>query len=149
MGLQADARAAVVAFLTDYAADDPAPGTPNSRMQVYPGRPASLNPPTGFVDAIRSNIEYSGPTLIQQTVTVEAIVLHGLFDSKEAADNKDAFVDGLIEWQRIRYHQSGANTTIGLVGTEDLPNYVPDWMPPERQRTYYATRLDFEVYAGG
>lgn len=147
MGLQADARYAVVDFLTDYAADGLV--TPNSKMQVYPGRPASLNPPAGFVDSIASAIVYSGPTLIQQTVTVEAIVLHGLFDSKDAADQKDAFVDGLIEWQRTRVHEAGANTTIGLVGTEDIPNYVPDWMPPERQRTYYATRLEFEVYAGG
>ena len=147
MGLQADAREAVVDFLTDYAAG--APGNPNSQMQVYPGRPASLFPPTGFIDAIRSTIAYSGPTLIQQTVTVEAIVLHGLFDSKDAADQKDAYVDGLIEYQRDRPHEAGANTTIGLVSTEDLPNFVPDWLPPERQKTYYATRLDFEVYAGG
>jgi hypothetical protein len=147
MGLRADARAAVVGFLTDYAAG--APGSPNSKMQVYPGRPATLNPPTGFVDNIRSTIAYSGPTLTQQTLTVEAIVLHGLFDSKEAVDQADAYVDGILEYQRTLYHDAGANTTIGLVNTEDEPNYVPDWLPPERQRTYYATRLDFEVYAGG
>ena len=147
MGLRADARAAVVDFLTDYAAGSP--GNPNARMQVYPGRPASLNPPSGFVDNIRATNEYTGPTLIQQTLTVEAIVLHGLFDSKEAVDQADAYVDGLLEFQRTLVHEAGANTTIGLVSTEDEPNYVPDWLPPERQRTYYATRLDFEVYAGG
>jgi hypothetical protein len=148
MGLQADARAAVVEFLEDYAADDPVPGTPNSKMQVYPARPRSINPPTGFVDALRSTLVYTGPTLIQQTITVDAIVVHGIFDSKEAADQKDAYVDGIIEWQRTRYHQAGANTTIGLVETEDLPNYVPEWIE-NPQRTYYATRLEFEVYAGG
>ena len=147
MGLQADARAAVVDFLTDYAAGSP--GFPNSKMTVYPGRPVTIAAPHGFVDSVRSTIAYTGPTLIQQTVTVEAIVLHGLFDSKEAADQRDAYVDGLIEWQRTRYHQAGANTIIELRTTEDEPNYVPDWLPPERQKTYYATRLDFEVYAGG
>ena len=101
------------------------------------------------VDGIRDAIAYSGPTLIQQTVTVEAVILHGLFDSKDAAEQKDAFIDGLIEYQRTHVHEAGANTTIGLVGTEDDPNFVPDWLPPDRQRTYYATRLDFEVYAGG
>jgi len=33
------------------------------------------------------------------------------------------------------------------VETEDIPNYVPEWIA--KQVTYYATRLDFEVYAGG
>ncbi len=145
MGLQADARAAVVDFLTDYAAGSP--GNPNSKMTVYPGRPVTIVPPHGFVDSVRSAIAYSGPTLIQQTVTVEAIVVHGLFDSKEAATQKDAYVDGLIEYQRTRYHEAGANTTIALVETEDIPNYVPEWIA--KQVTYYATRLDFEVYAGG
>lgn len=149
MGLQADARAAAVDFLTDYSTDTPGMGPQNSKMQVYPARPRSIFPPTGFVDAIRSTLDYTGPTLIQQTVIVEAIVVHGLFDSKEAADQKDAFVDGLIEWQRTRPHEAGANTTIGLVSTEDLPNFVPDWIAPQEQKTYYATRLDFEVYAGG
>lgn len=102
-------------FLTDYAADDPTPGTPNSKMQVYPARPRSINPPTGFVDSIRATMVYTGPTIIQQTVTVDAIVVHGLFDSKEAADQKDAYVDGILEWQRDRVHEAGANTTIGLV----------------------------------
>lgn len=148
MGLHADARAAVVAFLTDYAADDTGhAGIPNSRMTVYPGRPASIAPPHGFIDSVRDSIAYSGPTLIQQTVIVEAIVVHGIFDSKEATTQTDAFVDGLIEWQRARVHQAGGNTTIALRETEDLPNYVPEWIA--QQRTYYATRLDFEVYAGG
>ena len=26
------------------------------------------------------------------------IVIHGIFDSKEAADQKDAFVDGFLDW---------------------------------------------------
>ena len=145
MGLQADARQAVVDFLTDYAAGSP--GFPNSKMTVYPGRPVTIAAPHGFVDSVRSTIAYSGPTLIQQTITVEAIVVHGLFDSKEATTQKDAFVDGLIEYQRTRYHEAGANTTIALVETEDIPNYVPEWIA--KQMTYYATRLDFEVYAGG
>ena len=143
MGLQADARQAVVDFLTDYAAG--APGNPNSKMTVYPGRPVTIMPPHGFVDSVRSTLAYTAQRL-QQTVTVEAIVVHGLFDSKEATTQKDAFVDGLIEFQFTRYHEAGANTTIGLVEVEDIPNYVPEWIA--KQVTYYATRLDFEVYAG-
>ena len=39
MGLQASLRAAAVTLLTDYAADA------NVRLQVYPARPRSINPP--------------------------------------------------------------------------------------------------------
>ena len=73
MGFRADARAAVVSFLEDYAADDPTPGIPNSKMQVYPGRPASINPPTGFVDSIRGTIDYTGPIKQQLTYIVDAM----------------------------------------------------------------------------
>ena len=148
MGFRADARAAVVSFLEDYAADDPTPGIPNSKMTVYPARPSSINPPHGFVDSIRGTIDYTGPIKQQLTYIVDAYVLHGLFDSKVAVDHADAFVDGINEWQRTRYHEAGANTTIGLREVEDIPTFVPDWLDPKLQRTYYATRLSFEVYAG-
>ncbi|HXJ67015.1 MAG TPA: hypothetical protein VNN79_24940 [Actinomycetota bacterium] len=143
MGLQAAMRAASVTFLEDYATDA------SVKMQVYPARPRSINPPTGFVDLIREHIEYLGPTLRQRTPAADVIVVHGIFDSKEAADQKDAFVDGFLDWVNTRYHQAGANTLIAVTDTEDLPNYVPEWMPPERQLVYYATRLTLEGLALG
>lgn len=146
MGFQADVRAAAVALLTEYAAGDP--GHPTSRLQVYPARPRTINPPTGFIDGINERITYTGQ-LRQRTPVVEVIVVHGLFDSKEAAIQKDAFVDGLLDWTYARIHEAGANTTVGITETEDLPAYVPDWLPPSEQRTYYATRIALEGYAGG
>lgn len=149
MGFQADVRAAAVALLTAYAADDTGhTGTANSRLQVYPARPRTINPPTGFVDGVNERIAYTGQ-LRQRTPIVEMIVIHGLFDSKDAADQKDAFVDGLLDWVYARIHEAGANTTVGITETEDLPAYVPDWLPPADQKTYYATRLSLEGYAGG
>ena len=74
-------------------------------------------------------------------------VLHGLFDSKDAADQRDAFVDGFLDWAIDRYHAAGANTLVAVRAVQDLPNYVPDWLPPEEQRTYYATRLSLEGLA--
>lgn len=150
MGFQADFRAACVSLLTDYAEDDTGhTGTPNSRLQVYPARPRTILPPTAFVDLIREAIAYSGPTLRQRTPTAEVIVIHGLFDSKDAAENKDRFVDGFLDWTLTRYHEAGENTLIAGVETEDIPNYVPDWIEPDKQRTYYATRIAMEGYAGG
>ena len=143
MGFQADVRAASVDLLTDYAA------SAGVKLQVYPGRPRSINPPTAFVDAIRESIEYIGPTLRQRRPVAEMIVVHGLFDSKEAADQKDAFVDGFLDWATTRYHEAGANTLVGVTETEDLPNYVPEWKPPAEQLVYYATRITLEGLALG
>lgn len=132
-------RAAAVAFLTDYKNDV------GVKMQVYPGRPLSIAPPTGFVDLIRERISYTG--LNQRTPQADIIVIHAIFDPKEAADQKDAFIDGLIDWSLDRMHQANANTLCAIVETTDIPDYVPDWMPPAEQRTYYASRIVLEGLA--
>jgi len=36
-----------------------------------------------------------------------------------------------------------------VTDTEDLPNYVPEWMPPPQQLVYYATRITLEGLALG
>jgi hypothetical protein len=134
-------RAAAVAFLTDYAAST----MPPIKLQVYPARPRSLFPPTGFVDSLSERIEYTA--LNQRQPTADVIVVHGLFDSKEAATQRDAFVDGFIDWSLDRIHQAHGNTTVAVTDVDDLPSYVPDWMPPAEQKTYYATRITLEGLA--
>jgi hypothetical protein len=134
-------RAAAVSLLTDYAAST----TPPITLQVYPARPRSIAPPTGFVDAIRESITCTA--LHQRVPTADVIVVHGIFDSKEAADQKDAFVDGFVDYVMDRFHEAGANTLVAVTETEDLPDYVPEWMPPNEQRTYYATRISLEGLA--
>lgn len=141
MGLRADIRAAAVTLLTDYASDA------TIGLQVYPGRPRTVNPPTAFVDRMTETIEYVGPTLRQRTPRAEVIVVHGLFDSKDAVTQMDAFVDGFLDWVTDRFHAAGANTLIAAVEVEDDPNFVNDWAPPEQQRTYYATRIRLEGFA--
>ena len=141
MGFQADVRLAAVELLTDYAA------TAGVKLQVYPARPRSIAPPTAFVDLIRESIDYIG--LRQRRPVVEMVVIHGIFDSKEAADQKDAFVDGLIDWVTTRYHEAGTNTLIAITATDNLPNYVPEWKPPAEQLVYYATRITMEGLALG
>lgn len=134
-------RAAAVSFLTDYAA------AASVQMQVYPGRPRTLMPPTGFVDLIRETVNHD-TALTRREPIIEAIVVHALYDSKSAADQKDAYVDGLIEWAETRYHQAGANTMLGLTAVEDIPDYVPEWLPPAEQKTYYASRITLEGLGG-
>lgn len=141
MGFQADCRAATVTMLTAYKT------AASIKLQVYPGRPRSLVPPTAFVDGIRESITLTGITLHQRRPIVDVIVIHGLYDSLEAATQKDAFADGFVQWVIDNYHAAGANTLIAPVDLEDLPTYVNDWMPPAEQKTFYATRISLEGFA--
>jgi len=136
-------RAAAVEMLTAFALDT------GRTLQVYRARPASIFPPTAFVDRVHERIAYLGPTFIQRTPQVDVIVVHGLYDSGDAVDQRDAFIDAFLDWAVDRYHAAGTNTLIAVTTTEDDPNYVPDWLPPVngRQSLYYATLIQMEGLA--
>ena len=145
--LQATTRAACVKLLTDFAVDV------GVKLQVYPARPRSLFPPSAFVDKISETLEWSGTGWPQRTVRAEVMVVHGVFDTLEAATQRDAFVDGFVYWIADEVHAAGANTTIGLVAIDDEPAWQPDWRPANTTNgpdpIYYATRLTLEGFAGG
>jgi hypothetical protein len=137
-------RDAAVTLLKDYADDA------GIKLQVYRARPATVLPPCAFVDRMSESIEYPGAvTWRQRTPRIEVVVLHGIFDSGDAVDQRDRFVDGFLDWVTDNAHAADPNSTIGLVAVEDDPSFVNDWARPESQRTYYATRLTLEGYAGG
>jgi hypothetical protein len=138
---QTEMRAAAVQMLRDFAADF------DLELQIYPGRPRSIRPPCAFIDRLRETINFDG--IRQRLVQVDVIVLHGLFDSKDAAAQKDAFVDGFVDWASDHYHAAGANTILEPRSIEDDPNYTPDWQPEEVQRSYYASLITLEGFAGG
>ena len=141
--VRADARAAAVTLLEAYKADA------DIKLSVYPGRPRSILPPHAFVDRITERTSYPAGTPPQRTVSVEVVVVHGLFDSKEAVDQADAFGDGFLDWITDEPHAAGANRTIGVDSIDDEPDWVNDWMPPEKQGVHYATRITLEVYDPG
>lgn len=141
IAVQATARAGAVQLLRDYA------DAANVRLQVYPGRPRSINPPTAFVDVMRERqTEWFGAER-QRTPSVEVLVVHGTFDSADSADQRDAFVDGFSDWLADRPHAFGANSLVSITAIDDEPTFVPDWVPPERQVPYYATRITLEGFA--
>ncbi len=137
-------RAASVGLLADFAADA------GIKLQVYPGRPALVLPPCAFVDRIRERIAYVGPDSRQRSPVADVVVVHGVYDSKDAAEQKDAFVDAFLDWSLERYHAAGSNTLIAVTATEDDPTYLPDWLPPKdgRQPMFYATLMQLEGYLG-
>lgn len=141
MGFQAAVRAAAISLLDEYAT------AASVNLATYPGRPASLAPPHAFVDTMREEIVYVGH-MMQRTVQADVVLVHGLFDSGVAVAQKDAFVDGYIDHVRDHVHEAGANSTLGVVSTEDDPTFTPEWLSRELQRTYYATRITLEGYQG-
>jgi hypothetical protein len=143
MSFRTAMRAAAIDLLDGYAASV----SPAVKLQTYPGRPRSIKAPTAFVDRIIENFRLIGPELQERVPTVVVTFLHGTFDSKDAVEQGDEFVDGFIAYVKARYHQAGANTLIAIVRTEDDPSFVPDWQPPAIQETYYATHFFLEGFA--
>lgn len=139
MSIQASLRAAAVTMLTEYGQ------SAGLKLQVYPARPRTIYPPTAFVDTIHENIDWPGINIYQRTVYAEVILIHGLFDSKDAADQKDRFADEFLAWVADNPHAAGANTLTAVVGMQDIPAYTPDWT--EAQASYYATQITLQGYA--
>jgi hypothetical protein len=141
--MQADMRAAAVTLLEAYRT------AASLKLQVFAARTRSILPPAAFVDRMGATFETIGITLTQTVPTCEVLVLHGLFDSKEAVTQRDAFVDGFASYVQTQYHAAGANTLIAAVRVEDEPDYVADWLVTEKQGPYYATRITLEGFASG
>lgn len=144
MGLQADYRAAAVSMLSACATNA------SVKLQVYRARPMTLVPPTAFVDTMGDSLnEFPGTsTLYQHSPSIELTLVWGLFDSGEAADQRDAFVDAYHAWVRARPHEAGARTLIGPRSLNDIPVFNPDWgNDAQRNTSYYATRIVLEGFA--
>lgn len=143
---RADVRTAAVALLKDFADDMSYPLA--NALTVYRGRPASIHPPQAFVDTIRERLSDVGH-LQQRLVEADLLVLFGRYDSGEAVDQADQFVDGFRDWVAANFHEAGAATLVSVREVEDVPAYVNDWMAPELQKTWFATRITLEGYAEG
>ncbi len=138
---QTEMRAAAMTLLRDFRQEFDLP------LQVYEARPTSIAPPCAFVERMHESIVFDG--LRQRTVRVDLVILWGTFDNKDAAEQRDAFVDAFVDYCTDRYHAASGNTVLEPRAVEDDPNYIPDWLPPERQRSYFSTTFVLEGFAGG
>lgn len=133
-------RDAAMQLVTDYR-DEIA-----LELQVYRARPRSIHPPTAFIDRVSEAIT-DNTLLRQRAVSVEMVVLHGVFDSASAVDQADRFLDGFLDYVADRFHAAGPNTLIRSASVDDDPFYTPEWVPPAEQRDYYASRITLEGFA--
>jgi hypothetical protein len=131
-------RAAAVTLLTDYGQDA------GIKLAVYRSRPVSINPPHAFVDVVGETLDHS-TNITRRTPLAEVVVVHGIFNHGESADQRDAFVDGFIEWAESRYHAAGSNRLIAVASIDDQPDWQPEWSDTDT-RIYYATRIRLEGY---
>jgi hypothetical protein len=158
MTLRVEMRAAVVGLLETYAASLPQP----LKLQVWPGRPASIHPPTAFVEDTREErLPYgdSSTGAAVRTAQMDVVLLHGprlpgggSFDSSDAVGQADRIVDGVTALVDATTFAIGGNTTLSAVRVQDISQYVPDWIGGggglERDlASYYATRITLEAYS--
>jgi hypothetical protein len=119
-------------------------------LQVYPGRPRSLFPPSIWQDIRRDDINLRGvrdTNWLGHVMRTDLVALHGLFDTKEAVDQRDAFVDAFLSYLRANRDTglAGDNSVLLSVTVTDVPNFVPDWVPEQDRVSYYATLITLEV----
>ena len=138
---QTNLRAACVSLLNTHAT------AASIKLQVYPGRPLTLMPPTAFVDRIDETVNYSA-ALRQRHPVAQVVAIWGTFDSKDAVNQRDAFVDAWLDVVTDDPHEAAANTLVELNQVQDEPVFNPDWgNEAQRQTSYYATRFFVEGLA--
>lgn len=147
IAFQTAMRAAAVTLLEGYADDvNVVPGT--LKLQIYRARPASIQPPCAFVDSMSEDIRGT-PGLMERVVTVDVIVLHGVFDQGETVDQRDRFVDGFVDWVWDHREAADPNAVIEPRDIEDIPVFVADWIrlqPNQQPTSYFGTRISLEGF---
>jgi len=140
VSLSANIQSTLVAFKADSGLT----------LQIYPGRPRTLVPPSIWQDRRRDTISFRGArdvNFMGHVLTTELVALHGLFDSADAVAQRDAFVDAFTSYVRANRDTglAGPNSVLLSMVVDDVPNYVPDWVPERDQLTYFATLITLEV----
>lgn len=137
VAFQTDMRAGCIALVTAYSAAE------GLGSQVYPARPLTLYPPVVFVDQINESPEYDG--LRQRHPVLELVGVWGIFDTADAVAQRDAFVDGFLDYVTDNFGGAGAGNGLWINAVRDEPAFVPDWgSEAQRNTTYYATRFFME-----
>lgn len=112
--------------------------------QIYRGRPASIYTPCAFPEGIdEPDINYTAH-MVQRNPRVSVRIVHGSFDSAEAVDQQDAFIDGFFSYVQDNRHAAGGRTLLAVVSIQDEPGWVPEWLPVEQQRSYYSSVVVLE-----
>lgn len=116
-------------------------------LNIYRGRPKTISPPHAWIDTRHDDISsIMAGSAMDHTATVEVVVVHGEFDTAEAVNQRDAWVDGFNSYLRDSLRGeglAGGNSVLEKWTVDDTPDYTPTWTVTER--AYYATIYRLEV----
>jgi len=137
-------REAVVDLLTEYKQ------SAGLNLQIYPGRPMSIFVPSIFRDAQPEDQNAAGERMRQRNIHSQWIAIWGLFDSAEAAEQRDDFIDGFTAYVLDNFHKAHGASELFVGPVIDVPAFQPDWgSEAQRNMIYYATRITVEGFASG
>lgn len=117
IALQSSARSGTVALLTAYCA------AAGLRAQIYRARPKQTKPPTFYIESITEVLTPFTAEERQRTARVTVRALWGRTDDGDAVDQRDAFVDGFLDYVADHFHAFGANTDVNAVAVADSPDF--------------------------
>jgi len=93
------------------------------KSQRYRARPKQALPPTFYVESITEVLTPFTIEERQRTARVTVRALWGRYDDGEAVDQRDAFVDGFLDWVANNPRAFGTNTDVNAVAVADDPEF--------------------------
>ena len=59
-----------------------------------------------------------------------------VYDTGDAVDQRDRFVDGFYAYVMDNYHAFGGNAECNWIGVADDPSWTPDWIPGDTESKF-------------
>lgn len=139
LDLQTAVRAGAVALVNGYRT-----AASLDLGQVYRARPAQIKTPSAFVDRVSEDADAFTKEEYQRVVRVGIRIVWGVYDSGQAVDQRDQFVDGFYGYVADSgYHAFGGNAECVWVGTDDDEDWRPDWIDTDDSK-YFSTLITLE-----
>ncbi len=137
--LQTNARAGSVQLLEGYRS-----AASLTTGQLYRARPTrALKLPSMWVESITEATDAFTVEESQRVVRVVLRIVWGAYDTGEAVDQRDKFIDGFYAYTMDHHDAFGANAEVYMVGTSDDPDFSPSWLT-EGETPYFMTEIFLE-----
>jgi hypothetical protein len=138
LALQTAARAGTVALVHGYRT-----AASLEMGQLYRARPKQLKAPAVWIDSIIENTDAFTVEESQRVVRVTLRVAWRKYDTGDAVDQRDRFVDGFYGYVMDNYHAFGANAECNWIAVSDDPDWTPEWIP-ENPESMFLTEITLE-----
>lgn len=136
-------RKAVVDLLTEYK------NSSGINLSIYAGRPTTIHPPHAFCEVQPEDQNPAGISNRQRNIHSTWLIVWARFDSADQIAQRDDFLDGFSAYVLQNAHKAGGTTELHVGSIEDLPDFVPTWLPLQEQYVYFASRMTVEGFASG